>query len=168
MVGAPLAAVSDGGLDKQATDAFALPRFQYCQALEFKQPDVIGSGQMNQATYSQATQDGTKIVLVDGTFKDVPHFGVDDQQVGRLALDALAPAAKARMDGAWKGRKVDVVGMTAGNCTPCDIRVKAAFARAHGGSPAEGFLGGRLDRQGAAPGEGENTESTDELPELKT
>lgn len=107
--------------------------------LAIKQPAVVGSGQMNDATYTQAKRDGTKIVLVDGTFKDVPHFGVDDQQVGKLAVDTLAPAAKAKMNGAWKGKKVDVVGLTAGNCTPCDTRVKASFAEAESqlGIPAE-------------------------------
>jgi ABC-type sugar transport system substrate-binding protein len=95
-----------------------------------KQPDVVGSGQMNEATYDQAQRDGTKLVLVDDTFKDVPHFGVDDQQVGKLAVDAMASAAQAKMNGAWKGKKIDVVGLTSSNCAPCDARVHAAFAEA--------------------------------------
>jgi ABC-type sugar transport system substrate-binding protein len=95
-----------------------------------KYPDVIGSQVMNEATYNQATKDGTKIVLIDGTFQSVPHFGVDDQQVGKLAVDTMAPAAKAKMSGAWKGKTVDVVGLTSPNCAPCDARVKASFAEA--------------------------------------
>jgi ABC-type sugar transport system substrate-binding protein len=102
---------------------------QYRQ-LAVKGPAVIGSQPMNDATYSQAERDGTKVVLIDGTFKDAPHLGVDDAQVGKLAVDTLAPAAKARMSGAWKGRKVDVVGLTSPSCTPCDARVKASFAEA--------------------------------------
>ncbi|HEY3872249.1 MAG TPA: sugar ABC transporter substrate-binding protein [Actinocrinis sp.] len=95
-----------------------------------KYPDVIGSQVMNEATYNQATKDGAKVVLIDGTFQSVPHFGVDDQQVGKLAVDTMASAAKAKMTGAWQGRKVDVVGISSPNCTPCDTRVKASFAEA--------------------------------------
>lgn len=102
---------------------------QYKQ-LAVKGPQVIGSQPMNDATYQQARRDGVKTVLIDGTFKDVPHFGVDNQQVGKLAVDTLAPAAKARMAAAWKGRKVDVVGLTSPNCSDCDARVKASFAEA--------------------------------------
>jgi ABC-type sugar transport system substrate-binding protein len=102
---------------------------QYNQ-LAVKEPDVIGSQPMNDATYSQAQRDGVKIVLIDGTFKDAPHFGVDDAQVGKLAVDTLVPAAKAKLSGAWKGKKVDVVGLTSPNCSPCDARVKASFAEA--------------------------------------
>jgi len=100
------------------------------QQLSVKQPDVVGSQPMNEATYDQAQRDGTKIVLIDGAFKDVPHFGVDDEQVGKLAIDTMAAAAKAKMTAAWQGRKVDVVGLTSPNCTPCDARVKASFAEA--------------------------------------
>jgi ABC-type sugar transport system substrate-binding protein len=95
-----------------------------------KGPVVVGSQPMNDAVFSQAERDGVKIVLIDGTFKDVPHFGVDDEQVGKLSIDTMAAAAKARMSGAWKGKKVDVVGLTSPNCTPCDARVKASFADA--------------------------------------
>jgi ABC-type sugar transport system substrate-binding protein len=102
---------------------------QYKQ-LAVKGPQVIGSQPMNDATYNQAKRDGVKTVLIDGTFKDAPHFGVNDEQVGKLAVDTMAPAAKAKMNGVWKGRKVDVVGLSAPNCTPCDARVKASFAEA--------------------------------------
>ena len=102
---------------------------QYRQ-LAVKGPAVIGSQPMNDATYSQAQRDGAKVVLIDGTFKDAPHLGVNDEQVGKLAVDTLAPAAKAKMSGAWKGRQVDVVGLTSPSCTPCDARVKASFAEA--------------------------------------
>jgi ABC-type sugar transport system substrate-binding protein len=102
---------------------------QYKQ-LAVKGPDVVGSQPMNDAVYSQAKRDAVKIVLIDGTFKDVPHFGVDDEQVGKLSIDTMAAAAKARMSGAWKAKKVDVVGLTSPNCTPCDARVKASFADA--------------------------------------
>jgi ABC-type sugar transport system substrate-binding protein len=102
---------------------------QYKQ-LSVKGPDVIGSQPMNDSAYSQAKRDGVKIVLIDGTFKDVPHFGVDDEQVGKLAVDTMAAATKAKMSGAWKGKKVDVVGLTAPNCAPCDARVKASFTQA--------------------------------------
>jgi ABC-type sugar transport system substrate-binding protein len=100
------------------------------QQVSVKGPDVVGSQPMNDAVYSQAKRDAVKIVLIDGTFKDVPHFGVDDKHVGKLSIDTMAAAAKARMSGAWKGKKVDVVGLTAPNCTPCDARVKASFADA--------------------------------------
>lgn len=102
---------------------------QYNQ-LAVKEPDVIGSQPMNDSTYSQAKRDGVKIVLIDGSFKDAPHFGVDDAQVGKLAVDTMASAAKAKISGAWQGRKVDVVGLTSPNCSPCDARVKASFAEA--------------------------------------
>lgn len=100
------------------------------QQVAVKQPAVIGSGQMNDATYNAAKRDGTKIVMIDGSFKDVPHFGVDDGQVGKLAIDTMADQAKAKIAGAWKGRNVLVAGITSANCTPCDARVKASFAEA--------------------------------------
>jgi ABC-type sugar transport system substrate-binding protein len=102
---------------------------QYKQ-LSIKRPDVVGSQPMNAATYNQAKHDGVKVLLIDGSFQDAPHFGVDDKQVGKLAIDTMAAQAKAKMAGAWKGKKVDVVGLTAPNCTPCDDRVKASFAEA--------------------------------------
>jgi len=102
---------------------------QYKQ-LAVKLPDVVGSQPMNDATYNQAKQDDVRLVLIDGSFKDVPHFGVDDQQVGTLAVDTMTAAAKAKLSGAWKGRKVLVAGLTSANCGPCDARVKAAFGRA--------------------------------------
>lgn len=102
---------------------------QYKQ-LAVKGPQVIGSQPMNDATYQQAKRDGVKTVLIDGTFKDALHFGVDNQQVGKLAVDTMAPAAKAKMSGAWKGRKVEVVGLTSPNCSDCDARVKASFTEA--------------------------------------
>jgi ABC-type sugar transport system substrate-binding protein len=98
--------------------------------LSVKHPDVVGSQPMNAATFSAATQDGVKVVLIDGSFKTALHFGVNDAQVGKLAVDTMASAVKANVAGAWKGRKVRVVGLTAANCTPCDDRVKASFAEA--------------------------------------
>ncbi|GAA5180246.1 hypothetical protein GCM10023322_12110 [Rugosimonospora acidiphila] len=100
------------------------------QQIAVKQPTVIGSGQMNDATYNAVERDHAKIVMIDGSFKNVAHFGVDDEQVGKLATDALADQAKAKMAGAWKGRTVLVAGITSANCTPCDTRVKASFAEA--------------------------------------
>lgn len=109
------------------------------QQVAVKQPTVIGSGQMNDATYHAAQRDGTKMVMIDGSFKDVPHFGVDDEQVGKLAVDTMAEQAKAKMAGAWRGRNVVVAGITSANCTPCDTRVKASFAEAEAklGIPAK-------------------------------
>jgi ABC-type sugar transport system substrate-binding protein len=102
---------------------------QYKQ-LAIKGPQVIGSQPMNDATYSQAQRDGAKVLLIDGTFKDAPHLGVNDDQVGKLSVDTLVPAAQAKMSGAWKNRKVDVVGLTSPNCPSCDARVKASFTEA--------------------------------------
>jgi ABC-type sugar transport system substrate-binding protein len=102
---------------------------QYRQ-VAVKMPDVVGSQPMNDATYNQAKQDGVKVVLIDGSFKDVAHFGVDDEQVGKLSVDTMAPAAKAKISGDWKGKKVLMVGLTSPNCAPCDARVKASFKTA--------------------------------------
>src|ERR1700754_3117980 len=100
------------------------------QQLAVKQPDVVGAKTMNSAVYDRITKDNSKIVMIDGTFENVPHFGVPDEQVGQLAIKQLEEPAKAKLQGEWKGRKVLVAGMTAPNCTPCDTRVKAAFAQA--------------------------------------
>lgn len=98
--------------------------------LAVKIPDVIGANVMNSAVYDAATKDKTKIVMIDGSFKAVPNFGVPDVQVGQLAIQTLAAPAKAKIAGAWAGRTLQVVGMSAPNCAPCDARVKAAFAEA--------------------------------------
>jgi len=100
------------------------------QQLAVKQPVVVGANVMNDAVYNAIQKDGAKIVMIDGTFKDVPHYGVPDAQVGQLAIQTLAAPAKAKLAGDWKGKKLDVVGMSAPNCAPCDARVKAAFAEA--------------------------------------
>jgi ABC-type sugar transport system substrate-binding protein len=100
------------------------------QQVAVKQPDVVGANVMNSAVYSQMQKDGTKLVMIDGSFQDVPHYGVPDQQVGQLAIKQLEDPAKAKLAADWKGKKLVVVGMTAPNCTPCDDRVKAAFAQA--------------------------------------
>ena len=100
------------------------------QQLSVKQPDVVGANVMNSAVYNAITKDKSKIVMIDGTFKNVPHYGVPDAQVGQLAIQTLADPAKAKIAGDWKGKKLDVVGMSAPNCAPCDARVKAAFTEA--------------------------------------
>lgn len=100
------------------------------QQVVIKNPSVIGSNPMNEATYNAATKDGVKIVLIDGTYKNVPHFGVSDQQVGKLSVDSIATQVEAKMSGAWNGRKVDVVGMSEPSCSPCDARVQAALGEA--------------------------------------
>ena len=100
------------------------------QQLAVKQPDVVGANVMNSAVYNAITKDKSKIVMIDGSFKNVPHYGVPDAQVGQLAIQTLADPAKAKIAGDWKGKKLDVVGMSAPNCAPCDARVKAAFTEA--------------------------------------
>ncbi|GAA1784933.1 hypothetical protein GCM10009682_03850 [Luedemannella flava] len=85
---------------------------------------------MNSAVYNQITKDGAKVVMIDGTFPDVPRCGVPDEQVGQLAIKQLGEPAKAKIAGDWKGKKLLIAGMTAPNCGPCDARVKAAFAQA--------------------------------------
>ncbi len=100
------------------------------QQLAVKQPDVVGANVMNSAVYNQITKDGAKVVMIDGSFQDVPNYGVPDDQVGQLAIKQLEVPAKAKLAAEWKGRKLDIVGMSAPNCTPCDARVKAAFAQA--------------------------------------
>ena len=100
------------------------------QQLAVKQPEVVGANVMNSAVYNAITKDKAKIVMIDGTFQDVPHYGVPDAQVGQLAIQTLAGPAKAKIAGDWKGKKVDVVGMSAPNCAPCDARVQAAFTEA--------------------------------------
>jgi len=100
------------------------------QQLAVKQPDVVGANVMNSAVYNQITKDGAKIVMIDGSFQNVPHYGVPDDQVGQLAIKQLETPAKAKLDGDWKGKHLVVVGMSAPNCAPCDARVKAAFAQA--------------------------------------
>lgn len=120
------------GVDFQDTDL----DFKYenelsaYKQLAVQQPDVVGANVMNDAVANQIGQDGAKLVMIDGTYKDAPNYGVPDAQVGQLAIQTLAPEAKAKVAGAWKGRTVDVVGLTAPNCSPCDARVKAAFAEA--------------------------------------
>ncbi len=100
------------------------------QQLAVKVPDVIGANVMNSAVFDAATKDGTKIVMIDGSFQDVPNFGVPDAQVGQLAIKTLADPAKAKIAGDWAGKTLQVVGMSAPNCAPCDARVNAAFDQA--------------------------------------
>lgn len=100
------------------------------QQLAVKQPDVVGSQVMNGPVYNAITKDGAKVVMVDGTYEDAPHFGVPDDAVGQLTIKQLEGPAKAKLDTTWKGRTLQVVGMSAPNCGPCDARVKAAFAQA--------------------------------------
>jgi ABC-type sugar transport system substrate-binding protein len=102
------------------------------QQLSLKNPQVIGtgSGPMNAPLYNAITKNGSKIVLIDATYKNVPNFGVNDVQVGQLAVQLLKKPAEQKMAGPWKGKKIDVVGMSAPNCPPCDARVRASFAEA--------------------------------------
>lgn len=102
------------------------------QQLELKNPTVVGtgSGPMNAPLYNAITKNGAKIVLIDATYKNVPNFGVNDVKVGQLAMQLLQKPAQQKLAGAWKGKRIDVVGMSAPNCPPCDARVKASFAEA--------------------------------------
>lgn len=100
------------------------------QQLSVKQPDVVGANVMNSAVYKAIKKDDAKIVMIDGMFEDVPHYGVPDAQVGQLAIQTLVQPAKAKIANEWAGKKIDVVGMSAPNCAPCDARVKAAFTEA--------------------------------------
>lgn len=128
-----------------------------------QKPDVVGANVMNVAVDNQIKQYGAKLVMIDGSFANVPNYGVPDAQVGQLAIQTLAPDAKTKMAGAWKGRKVDVVGMSAPNCSPCDARVKAGFAEAESslGIPAaDTFM---LTPQGQDPTSASQSSFTDFL-----
>ena len=100
------------------------------QQLSVRQPQVVGANVMNAATYSAIQKDKAKVVMVDGTYNDVPNFGVPDQAVGQLAIKELEKPAMDKLAGAWKGRQPLVVGMSAPNCGPCEARVQAAFKEA--------------------------------------
>ena len=100
------------------------------QQVAVKQPDVVGANVMNASVFAQMQKDGTKLVMIDGSFQNAPNYGVPDAQVGQLAIQQLEVPAKAKLAGDWKGKKLVVVGMSAPNCAPCDARVKAAFTQA--------------------------------------
>jgi ABC-type sugar transport system substrate-binding protein len=101
------------------------------QQIAVRQPTVVGTGAQVSAPFiSQAKSDQSKVVLLDASSPDVPSLGVPDQQVGEMAAEKLAEAAKPKLDGDWKGRKIAFVGFSVPNCPPCIARVKAAQAKA--------------------------------------
>lgn len=102
------------------------------QTLALKNPVVVGtgSGPMNAPLYNAVTKNGAKIIMIDGQYKNVPWFGVNNTQVGQLAVQLLQKPAEQKMAGAWKGKTVYVVGMSAPDCPPCNDRVDASFAEA--------------------------------------
>lgn len=93
-------------------------------------PDVVGANTMNSAVDNQIKLYHAKLVMIDGSFGNAPNYGVPNAQVGQLAIQVLTPYYRTKIAGAWKGKKVDVVGMTAPTCSPCDARVQAGFAEA--------------------------------------
>jgi ABC-type sugar transport system substrate-binding protein len=102
------------------------------QQLSVKQPDVLGSGAgaMNDPTLQAATANKTPVVLIDQTLGGAKDFGVSDQEVGSLAIKALAPTVLDRQTGAWKGKDLYVVGLSTANCAPCDNRIKQSLTDA--------------------------------------
>ncbi|AUH44601.1 hypothetical protein CXR04_34395 [Streptomyces sp. CMB-StM0423] len=112
--------------------------FKYDQAqskyddLAVKQPDLVGGGgsSLNAPTVAAANRDETPVLLIDGAMKGATDFGINDRQVGELAVEQLTGPVKEKQKSAWKGRKLIVAGISAGNCPPCDARVNAAFAKA--------------------------------------
>lgn len=100
------------------------------QQLAVKQPDVVGANVMNEPVYQAITKNGSKLVMIDGKFNNVPNFGVSDVEVGQLSATTVEQPVKARLAGDWKGRHVMLVSVSAPNCTPCDTRAKAANSAA--------------------------------------
>ncbi len=133
------------------------------QGLAVKQPTVVGANVMNSAVYDQIGKDGAKVVLIDGTFEDAPHFGVSDEGVGQTSIATLEGPAKEKIAGDWAGRTVQVVGMSFDGCPPCDARVEASFAAAEStlGIPASQMT--RLVPQGVDPSSGSQSVFNDFL-----
>jgi ABC-type sugar transport system substrate-binding protein len=100
------------------------------QTMALKNPQVIGANVMTAPVYNAITANKSKIVMIDGNYGTVPNYGVDDAQVGKLAMQLIEGPARQKMAGPWKGKTIYVAGMSAPNCPPCNARVQASFKEA--------------------------------------
>ncbi len=68
-------------------------------------PDVVGANTMNSAVYNQIKLYHAKLVMIDGSFGNVPNYGVPNAQVGQLAIQVLTPTTGRRCAGCLEGQE---------------------------------------------------------------
>lgn len=98
------------------------------QQMSVRNPAVVGAHPGNPALLAAAQAAKIPLVTLDAQVTGNPYWlGVPNDEVGTTAGQKVAQAAKDKLNGAWSGKTVVYVGLSAGGCAPCDARVQAGL-----------------------------------------
>ena len=104
---------------------------QQFRTIEPEHPAVVGVQTSNTALWSAVQSAHLPLLTVDSVQAGDPHhIGVNNVLVADEAAGMLAPAVQALLarQGAWEGKTLVYVGLSASDCPPCDQRVQAELA----------------------------------------
>src|SRR5260370_1598770 len=69
------------------------------------------------------------LITIDATVAGNPYsMGVPNDQVGTTSGQKIAAAAKDKLSGAWSGKNLVFIGLSAGGCAARDTRVQSGLA----------------------------------------
>jgi ABC-type sugar transport system substrate-binding protein len=101
----------------------------YRSVSSFK-PDVVGAladSGTGLALIAAVKADHRKLVFIDTIVKGGTQIGLENTLGGQIEGRELKKSVTPLLKGAWKGKKVVVVGFSSQGCEPCDQRINGAF-----------------------------------------
>ena len=103
------------------------------QTMSVQNLAVVGAHPGNPALLAATQSAKVPLITIDATVQGNPYsIGVPNQDVGAGAGQKLVAAAKDKLAGAWNGKTLDFVGLSAGGCQPCDDRINSGKAAVQG------------------------------------
>ena len=99
------------------------------QTMEVKNLAAVGAHPGNPALLAATKAANVPLITIDATVEGNPYsIGVPNDQVGTTSGSKAAAAAKEKLSGAWSGKSVVYIGLSAGGCAACDTRVQSGLA----------------------------------------
>src|SRR5260370_5700431 len=99
------------------------------QTMSVKNLAAVGAHPGNPALLAATKAANVPLITIDATVEGNPYFiGVPNDQVGTTSGQKAAAAAKDKLSGAWSGKTVVFIGLSAGGCGACDTRVQSGLA----------------------------------------
>jgi ABC-type sugar transport system substrate-binding protein len=89
---------------------------------------ALGDAGTGQALIAAVKADHRKLVFIDTEVPGGIQIGLPNFQGGQIEGRSLQKSVTPLLSGAWKGRKIVVVGMSLEGCQPCEERVNGAFS----------------------------------------
>lgn len=99
------------------------------QTMNVKNLAAVGAHPGTPALLAATQAANVPLITIDATVAGNPYsIGVPNDQVGTTSGSKIAAAAKDKLSGAWSGKTVVFIGLSAGGCAACDTRVQSGLA----------------------------------------